>query len=95
MEELQRHRGSRKGYRSHLTRLFANANELMATGTDALPEEQSKTATLLKSLLVQLDRKEKLLADLDTKIFQLVRGEEELETEVLKRRRYKVKSLKR
>ena len=54
----------------------------MATGTDGLPEEQSKTATSLKSLLMQLDHKEKLLADLDTKIFQLVKGEEELETEV-------------
>ena len=54
----------------------------MATGTDGLPEEQSKMATSLNSLLVQLDHKEKLLTDLDTKIFQLVKDEEELETEV-------------
>ena len=82
MEELQRHRGSRKGYRSHLTRLTTSANELMATNIEDIPEENVKTAAALDSILGQLKRKEKLLADLDTKILALVRDENELEAEV-------------
>ena len=82
MEELQRHRSSRKGYRSHLTRLITNANELMATSTEGLPGENVKMTTALDSLVGQLNRKENLLADLDAKILQLVNDEGELETEV-------------
>lgn len=82
MEELQRHRSSRKGYRSHLTRLTSNANELMATDAEGPPEENAKTVAALNSLLVQFNRKEKLLAELDAKILQLVNNEEELEAEV-------------
>ena len=82
MEELQRYRSSRKGYRAHLTRLIAIANDLMATNTDGLTDESIKTTTALDSLLGQLHRKETLLADLDTKILQLINDEDELETEV-------------
>ena len=82
MEELQRHRSSRKGYRSHLTRLITNANELLSTSTEPPPEEKTKITATLDLLLGQLIRKENLLADLDTKIIQLVGDEDELETEV-------------
>ena len=84
MENIQRHRGSRKGYRSHLTRLFANSDELLNTVTTDLTEEtRIKTSTALESLIHQLNRKEKLLTDLDAKILSLIENEDELETEVL------------
>ena len=84
MEDIQRHRGSRKGYRSHLTRLFANSDELLNTVTTDLTEEtRIKTSTALESLIHQFNRKEKLLTDLDAKILSLIENEDELETEVL------------
>ena len=83
MEDVQRHRGSRKGYCSHLTRLIAMADELMNTNTDELSEETKiETATSLDSLIQPLSRKEKFLADLDAKILPLINDESELETEV-------------
>ena len=82
MEELQRHRGSRKGYRAHLTKLIASANGLMITDIESSLEENAKTVTALDSLLGQLNRKEALLADLDAKILLLITGEDELEAEV-------------
>jgi len=83
MEDVQHHRSSRKGYRSHLTKLIATADELMNTNTDKVSEETKiKTATSLDSLIHQLSRKEKLLADLDAKILPLIDDESELETEV-------------
>ena len=51
MEELQRHRGSRKGYRAHLTKLTTSANELMATDIEYIPKENVKTAAALDSML--------------------------------------------
>ena len=83
MEEIQRHRGSRKGYRAHLTRLIANADEVMNTDTSNLTEESTiKTTTTLQSLIHQLNRKEKLISDLDAKILPLINDENEIETEV-------------
>ena len=82
MEELQQHRSSQKGYRAHLTKLTTSANQLMATITEDLPEENVKTAAALDSLLGQLNWKEKLLSDLDAKILHLISDESDLETEV-------------
>ena len=45
----------------------------MATSTEGLPEENVKTTTTLDSLVGQLNRKEKLLVDLDAKILQLIK----------------------
>ena len=61
MEELQRHCGSRKGYRAHLTKLIASANELMITDIESSRKENAKTITALDSLLGQLNQKEALL----------------------------------
>ena len=85
MEEIQQHRGSRKGYRAHLTRLIANADEVMNTDNSNLTEKSTiKTATTLQSLIHQLNRKEKLMliSDLDAKILPLINDEDDIKTEV-------------
>lgn len=82
MKDLQCHRGSRKGYRSHLTKLITSAYDLLTTDPESSGEEKAKTATALDSLLGQLSRKATLLADLDAKILSLVDREDELEAEV-------------
>ena len=84
MEELQRHRGSKKGYHALRTKLIGSANKLMTTDIESSHEETAKTVTALDSLLGELNRKEALLADLDAKILLLVKGEDELEAEVFK-----------
>ena len=65
-------------------RLITSANKLMATSTEGLPEENVKMTTALDSLVGQLNQKEKLVADSDAKILQLVNDEGKLETEVFK-----------
>jgi len=83
IEEIKRHRSTWKGYRAHLTRLITNADELMDSSAEELTEENRvKIVASLDSLLKQLDRKEKLLADLDAKILPLINDEGEIETEV-------------
>ena len=56
MVDIQRHRDSRKGYCSQLTRLIASVEELMNTNTNDLTEES--TDGTLQSLIYYLNRKE-------------------------------------
>ena len=61
MEELQRLRTSRRGYRAHTTKLLTGIAELTSEAADASTEELTLT-------MEQLERKQTILEDLDTRI---------------------------
>ena len=80
METLKRHRLSRRGYRSHLTRIITAANEIIDKNPSELTESD---ITSLADWQKQLNRKKEILTDVDAKIVTLIEDEEELESEVL------------
>ena len=80
MENIKRHRLSRRGYRSHLTRIMTATTAIIEK---ELSELTKSDFTSLTDWLRQLDRKKEILTDVDAKIIALVEDEEELEGEVL------------
>ena len=77
MEELQRLRTSRRGYRAHTTKLLTGIAELTSGASDASTEELTLTA------IEQLERKQTILEDLDTRIASLIINETDLEAEII------------
>ena len=72
MEELQRFRTSRRGYRAHTTKLLTGI-------TDDGPFDKM-TATLT---IEQLQRKQTILEDLDAKIAPFIDNESDLKAEII------------
>ena len=79
MTELKRAISSRRGYRAHLTKLLQSVDECLSTTT---PLTADQIATL-RDLHEQLNRKNSLIAALDTKILEALDKDEEIETEIL------------
>ena len=77
MEGLEKFRGSRKAYRSHLTRIYGKLEELDLTQ----PASEDTTASVI-SYVDQLQRKAESLQQLDTKIQSIITDPEDLEREV-------------
>ena len=80
MEGIKRHRLSRRGYRSHLTRILNATSAIIEKEPSELTE--SDFASLI-DWQRQLDRKKDILADVDVKIIALIVDDEELEEEIL------------
>ena len=80
MEALKRHRLSRRGYRSHLTKIFAVTKDLIDKDPNELTESDY---TSLVDWQKQRDQKKEILTDIDAKIIRLIEEEGELEFEVL------------
>ena len=76
MEELQRLRTLRRGYRDHTTRLLTGIAELTSDTTDSPAEELTFT-------IEQLEWKQTILEDLDARIVPLITGETDLEAEII------------
>ena len=76
MEELQRLKTSRRGYRAHTTRLLTGIAELTSDTTDSPAEELTLT-------IEQLERKQTILEDLDARIVPLITSETDLEAEII------------
>jgi len=76
MKELNQHRSSWKGFRAHLTRLITSADELMTAYTGDAKESKVKTETSMESLIKELDHKERLIANLEAKIFPLINNKD-------------------
>ena len=79
MEEIQRLRASRRGYKGHLTKLF-NKAEGIVVNQGNLSELDIATAT---ATIEQLKRKGEILRDLGERIQAQIDKEEDLETEIL------------
>lgn len=77
MEGLEKLKGSRKAYRSHLTRIYGKLDELNL----ARPVTE-ETTTLVISYVDQLQRKAESLQQLDTKIQSVIEGPDDLERDV-------------
>ena len=79
MEEIQRKKISRKGYRSHLTRLINKVDPIIDS-TETLSKKQIATLT---SSVEQFNERAALLRDLDREIMATIRGDDELEAEIV------------
>ena len=79
MEELQCKKTSRKGYRSHLTRLLKKVDAIM--DSESTPSE--KDFATLTSSIDQLHERAKLLQEADQEIANTITGEDELEAEIV------------
>ena len=79
-QDIKRLLQSRHGYRAHLKHLFTSINELMERCSTTDPQEED--ADTLAELIAQLERKQTILTDLDTRIPTTI-DEGELEAEVL------------
>ena len=77
MDELKRFRTSRRGYRSHTTKLLSGIQDLL---TVDISEEAVSTIELT---LEQLQWNQTILEELDAKIAPLITEETELEEEVI------------
>ena len=80
VENIKRHRLSRRGYRSHLTRITTATTAIIEKEPSELTESDFASLTDRQR---QLDRKKEILTDVDAKIIALVEDDEELEGEVL------------
>ena len=80
MEALKRHCSSRRGYRSHLTRIIAATKDIIERDPSELTESDYIS---LADWQKQLDRKKEILTDVDAKIIGLIEEEGELESEVV------------
>lgn len=65
MEELTRLQASRKGYKSHVTRLSNKIDELLASEFDEL------AITSLNTSIKQLNRKKEKLSQIDQRVAEL------------------------
>ena len=79
MAELKRALCSRRGYRTHLKKILASVNELLA---QPQPLSEDNIATL-RDLHEQLQRKHELITPLDAKILEATTEDDAIETEVL------------
>ena len=79
MDNIQRLKGSRAGYRTHVTCTFKKADDIMKTGDPLTPPQKAK----LTSITEQLTQKKDTLKQLDTQILETIQSPEELETEIL------------
>ena len=73
MEELAQLQASRKGYKSHVTRLNHKMDELLASEFDKL------TFTSLNTAIEQLNRKKEKLSQIDQRVAELIESPEDLE----------------
>ena len=80
MEDVQRLIRSRRGYRSHLERLFRTAGEIIERCDNDSPETEDSAK--LAKLIEQLERKKTILIDLDRQISVKV-SDDDLEAEIL------------
>ena len=80
MEELQRKKMSRKGYRSHLTRLIRKIDAVI--DSEIRPTE--KDITTLTSSIEQFNEHAAFLQEADQEIANTITGEDELEAEIIK-----------
>ena len=81
MEELQRLRTSRRGYRAHTTKLLTGIADQATLDTDTSSNKQ--TAASLTLAIEQLQRKQTILDELDAKIAPLIDNETDLEAEII------------
>ena len=81
MEGLTRLRSSRKGYRSHVTRILSKVEGALAKDVDEL------TVTYLTTAITQLEKKYEQIADLDREIMERIQASSK--TQLWTRRRYK------
>ena len=79
MDNIQRLKGSRAGYRAHVTRTFKKADDIMNTGGTLTPSQIAK----LTSIMEQLTQKRDTLKQLNTQVLEAIQSPEELETEIL------------
>ena len=79
MEELKRLYSSRRGYRAHLKKLLAKANEITETHRNT---ETECDVTAIADLRDQLQRNDDIISKLDSQIVALIQDEEELEANV-------------
>ena len=86
MEDLKHLCNSRKGYRIHLKKLLAKANDLIERHCHKDPDLDVVSLTDLHD---QIQRKDNLISDLDGKIQKLIINDEELVQEFVKQRRSK------
>ena len=91
MEELQRLRTSRRGYRAHTTKLLTGMADLLKENA-AVPID-NLTAASLALTVEQLQRKQTILEDLDAKIAPLIDNETDLEAEIMEAEDTKTKIL--
>ena len=77
MEGLTRLQSSRKGYRSHVTRILSKVEETLAKDIDEL------TLTYLRTAITQLEKKHEQIANLDREIMALIEDPSELEDTIL------------
>ena len=77
MEGLTRLQSSRKGYRSHVTRILGKVEETLAKDIDEL------TLTYLRTAITQLEKKHEQIANLDREIMALIEDPSELEDTIL------------
>ena len=79
MEDLKHLCNSRKGYRVHLKKLLAKANDLIERHRHKDPDLEVVSLTDLRD---QIQRKDNLISDLDDKIQKLITNDEELVQDV-------------
>ncbi len=80
MEDLQRLIASRRGHKAHLTKILKKITELKETDED---QNKQDAIVILGSYLEQLERKAKVLSELDDKISLLITKPDELEADIL------------
>ena len=80
MEERQRLQASRRGHRSHLTKLFHKYHEIM-DGRKNADNELDRIS--ISNLIEQLQRKASTLRQLDDKIQEVIESPEDLESDIV------------
>ncbi len=79
MEEIQRLQASRRGHKSHLTKVLNKANEILKIDHS---QANQMALTTLETALEQLTKKQQLIPSLDEKIAAKITDSKELETEI-------------
>ena len=79
MEEIQRLQASRRGHKSHLTKVLNKANEILKIDHS---QANQMALTTLETALEQLTKKQQLIQSLDEKIAAKITDSKELETEI-------------
>ena len=73
MEDLARLQASRKGYKSHVTRLYNKVDEILSS------ELNEFSVTSLTTAIEQLNKKKETLAQIDGRVTELIESPEDLE----------------
>ena len=73
MEELARLQASRKGYKSHVTRLYNKVDEILSS------ELNEFSVTSLTTAIEQLNKKKETLSQIDRRVTELIESPEDLE----------------